>query len=235
MSDRSSQDSLRSAINHKSPVGSAWTRREGRIGLAVALIALLGSLTIYFALISPDDQPEIVRVLYELEIASAEELYPVALQEAADWNSEAQLIRIDLDVYPIQLYFFTFNAPPDETMTMSVQITPHDSGQVVETKHFQSPSEASQQPISTSAWEIDSDEAFEIARSAGVEEFLLKHSSATERWGIKLWHWPSIESKLAWLVFFSGIRGPSWDAFIDPISGEIIKIEESGPVPLPEF
>lgn len=235
MTDRSRQGYRHDATNLRATADSASTRREARIGLASILIALVASLGIYFAFIAPSDLTEDVQAMRELEVISAQELFPRAMDEAHGWRSDANLVRISLDVHPIDLYTFNFETPSDRTLSLSVRFTDSDSGLIVETEQFQSPSQAVETPIPASAWKIDSVEAFEIARSAGAERFVIENPTADDFWLIQLWHWNSLDKRLAWRVSFGALRGPKWEAYIDPITGEVLKIEEIGPAPLPNL
>ena len=176
--------------------------------------------------------------LEDIRIMSIQDGYPLALEKALEWNSDAYLVNIDLrfqlqsDTKPLKSTY-DFQSRNDPTIWLIVYVRELPSGYPIDTSpgEFNEPRPYSVEIIPDDL-PFDETEALRLAFGYGGNDFFERFSSPSWPLWISLRErFPLGSGELAWVVCFSDdINRGIMFIYIDPETGEWLEIRENQPV-----
>jgi hypothetical protein len=204
--------------------GFPWRHRPLR-GAVVEILSLI-SLLFMVSCGSADNSWDPVR---DLCVPSAVEHYEDAFRRATEWNEDAYIIAIMVDVSsssgePLTAaeLGYLFQSPTERRSFLTVRLT----GDQWTSEVLNRSSSAMRPTIAREDWVLDSVDAWSIALANGGEEFLMQHEEPAPRIDVTLTYRPvGEEDVLVWSVHFSILFGPSFLLHIQPVTGEILEVK----------
>jgi hypothetical protein len=178
--------------------------------------------------------------LVRVRTLSAREFYPLAVKRARQWKSDAYLewvtvgFRREEDSRHLSLSY-GFESPGDDRYSLLITFREGSEEPQVENIYHQVPIEV-RNSIDIDAWPLDSVDVLPIAQGNGGREFLVRHRSKSVVTYLDLK--PELNVPGARLVWRAGyldlVTRDSLDIIVDPLTGEILEIEEEGKDPQPD-
>lgn len=160
----------------------------------------------------------------DMEILSAEEIYPIAHERAQEMLGEVAMLWAIVDITPLRRASFDFISIGDPRLSVLVIVDPDPTGTNVTSEVFETKEPRGlTRTIASSDWEgVDSDRAFQIAYEAEGKDFV-EEQGETDLWFVKLGYVNAgDQDRLVWRTTISLPSRAYLDVAVDPQSGEII-------------
>lgn len=191
-------------------------------------VSLILSCSFWLILATACSQTESVA---DLRTLSAQDMYPLALEQAQQWKPDVYLDSIDVQVVPSLdtsvsiMIAFGFESPSEEYHSLLVfyrESSGEFENRVVE---HTSPIEI-RTPIEPDDWLIDSLEALSISQVQGGNEYLVSHDLNNTRMALYLQRQPR-DAPLRWRASYSDLDGNEYIRIrMDPKTGKVMEIEK---------
>ena len=168
-----------------------------------------------------------------LRTLSAREFYPLAVDYAQNWKSDAHLKHISVTFVVKEssrhvLLFYDFESPSDDRHSLQVTFQEGSTEPEVETIDHSIPIQV-YNPISREAWSLDSVDILSIAQKNGGDKFLMRYEPESTLTSLELEHQAPLVpgSRLVWRAsYLDMMTRDTLDITINPDTGEIIEIGE---------
>ena len=177
--------------------------------------------------------------LEDIRIMSIQDVYPLALEKALEWNSDAYLVDISLqfqlqsDTKPLKSTY-GFQSRTDSTIWINIYIRESSSGYEIDFDpgEYNEPARPYSVEIIPDNLTFYETKALRLTFEYGGKDFFDRYD--TPEW--PLWislreRFPLGSGELVWVAFFSDVinRGNMF-IYIDPETGEWLEIRENQPV-----
>jgi hypothetical protein len=163
---------------------------------------------------------------------SVRAVYPVASQRAAEWSSDAFLVRASADIVPevggrdaVVLFYFRSPTETDHSLAVSFgQSFDEPELREIELGDGALP----KSPINGSDWSLDSEEVLVVAQESGGQSFLLGRSPDSLLMTLTLDHFTiDGDTLLLWRAsYLDLVTRESLRVFVEPEEGSIVHTEQ---------